>query len=369
MNLQVGKPVSGADFTGREKEIRELVQMLNMGQSIVVIAPRRFGKTSVILNTLEQLRAAGQYTAYVDIFSIADIKRLSEHLSKAILENKKLDQIVTSIKRNLGDIFKNIEFKSTIEDYEFLLKFAQTEINQWELLENTLDFAEKFSMKNSKRLVVGIDEFGDIEKLGSDDLAKLLRAKMQQQKNVSYLFSGSYETVMNQLFTTVKSPFYRFARVVYLGNIDRQSFETFFIAKLNEAKIKVSKSLISEILNLTKGHPYYSSLFLQQWLLNAYDIELLKEGAFEWLLNKVIDIENPYLEKLWEDVSTYKDQRMLVVSLAENKKPYSVMDSKRVNISRTIQKVESKSLILKTPDGWQFSDPLFEMWMKMKVLN
>ena len=268
MHFQVGKPVSGNNFTGREKEIRELKQMLLNGQSVVLIAPRRFGKTSVMINTLEHLKHEGVYTSYIDIFSIADIKRLSEQLSKAILENKKLDQLINTVKKNFGDIFKNLEFKSTIEEYEFLLKFGQTETNPWELLENTLDFAEKFAEKNSKHLVIGIDEFGDIEKLGTDNLAKLLRAKMQQQKNVSYLFSGSFESVMNQLFTTVKSPFYRFARITYLGNIKREAFEKFYKNILHKAEIEINRGLVNDILNFTKGHPYYSSLFLQQWLLH-----------------------------------------------------------------------------------------------------
>lgn len=369
MYFQVGKPVSGINFTGRENEIRDLLQLLKNGQSAVLIAPRRYGKTSVILNVFEQLKRDKIFTSYIDIFSIADIKRLAEQLTNTILENKKLEKLIISIKKNVGDIFKNIEFKSTVEEYEFLLKFGQTEINQWELLENTLDFAEKFAFHNSKLLVIGVDEFGDIEKLGSDNLVKLLRSKMQQQKNVVYLFSGSYESVMNHLFTTVRSPFYRFARIIKLGNISKKSFEAFYISKLIEFNINYNLKLINLILDYTKGHPYYSSLFLQQWLFNGNVLVNSDIDAFFMLLDTVLDIEKPYLEKLWEDVSSQKDQRMLIVSLAEGNKPYAARDGKRINISRVINKLEQKSLIIKSGRNWVFTDPLFETWIRKVVLK
>ena len=195
-----------------------------------------------------------------------------------------------------------------------------------------------------------------------------LSSLMQQQKNVSYLFSGSFESVMNQLFTTVKSPFYRFARITYLGNIKREAFEKFYKNILHKAEIEINRGLVNDILNFTKGHPYYSSLFLQQCLLHKNELVIHKKNAFEWLQNTVLDIEKPYLEKLWEDVSTLKDERMLIISLAEGKKPYTVLDNKHMNISRTLKKLENKSMILKSANGWAFSDPLFERWIQKVVL-
>jgi Predicted ATPase (AAA+ superfamily) len=369
MQFQVGKPVSGDNFTGREKETGELIRLLSNGQSAVLIAPRRYGKTSVMLSVLNQLKAQGIYTTYIDIFSVADIKRLSEQLSKAILANEKLDQLITSIKRNLGDIFKTVEFKTTVEDFEFLLKFAQSETNPWELFDNTLDFAEKFAAKNGKQLVIGFDEFGDIHKLGADDLGKMLRAKIQQQRNVTYIFSGSYESVMSQLFTTVKSPFYRFARILYLGNIEKEAFESFYDDKLREAGLKPNKQLTRRILDFTGGHPYYSALFLQQWLLNPEIAKTNADESFDILTDMVLDIEKPYLEKCWEDVSGQNDQRTMVTALVENKRPYTIVGNKKINISRTLQKLESRSIILRSGRGWKFTDPLFEMWIQKRVLG
>jgi hypothetical protein len=367
-SLQVGKPVTGIDFIGRTKEIAELCNLLRNGQSVVLIAPRRFGKTSLVFKILELLQNEGELTAYLDIFTTRDITRLSEQLTSKILENKKLDNIIQLVKKNLSELIKNVEFRSTIEEFDFVLKYAKPESDPWELLENSIDFADKFSLKYQKQLIIGLDEFGDIEKLGGTDVAKMLRAKMQTQKNVSYIFSGSYESVMDQLFTTAKSPFYRFARIVHIGCIDPKTYKKYYTSKLNQSGIKVNNPLIDKLLDFTGGHPYYSSLVLQHLLLVA-ELPNDTQKAYNLILTLLLDSEKGYLEKLWEDISGSREQRTVLLALAESLKPYSAIDVKLINISRTIHALLNKGLILKTNKGYVFSDPLFQIWIRKEVLD
>ena len=67
--FQVGKPVKGNAFVGRDKEIKEIQTYLEMGQSVVLIAPRRFGKTSLVLEVLRRMKRKKHYTGFVDIFA------------------------------------------------------------------------------------------------------------------------------------------------------------------------------------------------------------------------------------------------------------------------------------------------------------
>jgi uncharacterized protein len=368
-DYQVGKPVSGTAFIGREKEARQLADLLKSGQSVVLIAPRRFGKTSLILRVMEILRDEHCDTGYIDIFTTPDIKRLSEIFIAKILENRKLEKIIVLAKKNIAELFRNIEFKSTIEDFEVVLKFGQPNTDPWELLEESIDFAEKYAKKYSVRLIVGLDEFGDIDKLGGSELAKLLRAKMQIQKNVNYIFSGSYESVMNQLFTTAKSPFYRFARIVQLGYIETNAFKQLYLQKLKNAGLLANHPLIDKILSFTQGHPYYSALFLQQWLLLGNSIAENPQQAFALLTENILSIEKAYIEKLWEDVSSSREQRNLILALMESRKPYTVVDVKRINVSRTIATLTNKGLVMKRKEGYYLTDPIFEMWLRHEVLK
>lgn len=43
-SFQAGKPVTGSQLAGREDIIQQIMQLTLNGQSVVLIAPRRFGK-------------------------------------------------------------------------------------------------------------------------------------------------------------------------------------------------------------------------------------------------------------------------------------------------------------------------------------
>ena len=44
--INVGKPVLGSNFIGRQDELNYLTKLIQMNQNVVIIAPRRYGKTS-----------------------------------------------------------------------------------------------------------------------------------------------------------------------------------------------------------------------------------------------------------------------------------------------------------------------------------
>ncbi|KAF5430937.1 hypothetical protein C5S39_06750, partial [Candidatus Methanophagaceae archaeon] len=62
--FRYGEVVTGDDFADRETELKELTRDLKAGQTIFLISPRRYGKTSLIMNVLDTLQNEGFYTAY-----------------------------------------------------------------------------------------------------------------------------------------------------------------------------------------------------------------------------------------------------------------------------------------------------------------
>src|SRR3989339_210545 len=118
-----GKPVTGKDLIGRISEIQQIMTYVKNGQSVFLIAPRRFGKTSLILDILKRIKNEGLFTSYVDFFSTPTKLHLAQEITKSVLANKKLDNFLANIKDKLSILFKNIEFKQVIEDFEFILDF------------------------------------------------------------------------------------------------------------------------------------------------------------------------------------------------------------------------------------------------------
>ncbi len=82
-------------------------------------------------------------------------------------------------------MLKNLNFKTAIEDSEFIPGFSETQKKNWELLEKSIDFIDQFPAKHKKRMIFAFDEFGDISKLDGDKIIKLFRSKIQLHKNAS----------------------------------------------------------------------------------------------------------------------------------------------------------------------------------------
>lgn len=221
-----------------------------------------------------------------------------------------------------------------------------------------------------KKMVCAFDEFGDLSKFNGDNLVKLIRSKIQLHENAVYLFSGSYESVMDSLFVSPKSPFYRFARIINLGYINNKDFKEYIVKTLERAEIITKPGLIDEMLNFTKGHPYYTQLLLQQILVNSNDPDFLEYQNIEVLLEQALNVENNFLEKQWEEISKSRElvQTLLVV-IKQRNSLYSVVDTKKVNLGRALKKLSGRGIIYNKDGKYLSTDPLFELWIKKNVLK
>lgn len=87
-SFHAGRPVTGKDLVGRESIIREIIEYLKSGQSVAIIAPRRYGKTSVILEVLRQFYAQEYFTVYIDLFTTPTIRSLAQRITGDTLKTE-----------------------------------------------------------------------------------------------------------------------------------------------------------------------------------------------------------------------------------------------------------------------------------------
>jgi hypothetical protein len=367
MDLNVGKPVTGEELIGREEEINEIIQTIKAGQSVALIAPRRFGKTSIMMEVMNRLNREKFFTGSIDIFTVPDIEQLAFEITSQVLKNRKLDEALNKLKRNLGEILTNIKFRKEIEGAEFILGFGKPQNDPWEQLRSSLRFIETFALKYNKKICFAFDEFGDIEKLDGTEIIKLFRGIIQNQKQSVYIFSGSFESVMNKIFVTSKSPFYRMVKIVEPGFVKKEELIKFTVKIFRKLNIPYNIDNLSRGVELTKGHPYYIRLFIQE-----YYFQYLQDGKLsdpEVIFNKMMLSENNYLEKLWDEISRKKETRVVMIKIIETGKPYTEIDNKGVNISRAINELLGKGIIFSDKSGYVVSDPLFERFIKERVLK
>ena len=358
-----GVPVTGDDLVGREEELARIGYALRNGQSIVLIAPRRFGKTSLILTVLRELQKDGFYIADVDLFTIVNKKRLAEAIVEKTLENKKVSSIVHRVKKGVSQAFGNIQIRQVIEEYEIVLKFAESHVDADELLGDALDFPQKFAEKEERDLYFFYDEFAEVAKLDGESLIKLMRGKFQRHSRVCYLFAGSHESLMRELFTKEKSAFYKFARVIYLEEIGFSDFANYIRRRFKQAGILIPDEPVKGLLEKTRGRPYYTQLLCGaiHYLVAGRKAAVVETKDVEEGYEDALISEKTYLEKTWEELTPAQLETLFRVVSSENL--YS--NGAKINVARSVQSLLLKGILKKTGRGrYRIVDPFFEEFLR-----
>jgi hypothetical protein len=360
-----GTPVTGKELIGRDKELKEITHLLQIGQSVILIAPRRFGKTSLLLTALAYLKNKGYYVADVDLFGIVDKRKLAEKITASSLENKKIFKFGAKLKQGISELFKNIQFKQVIQDFEFVLKFMEPNINPDDLLDNALNFPQELAEKDKKDFFFFYDEFGDIGKFDGEELLKLMRTKFQHHQRVCYLFAGSHESIMKEIFGEKKSAFYKFGRIIKLDEIPQEEFTKYISRKFNEENISITDKIIKQLLYKTKCHPYYTQLLCQHiYYLVKGEKNIVKHDDIITGYENAFFSESTYLEKMWEEMSSAPAQLNLLMKIAKGcKKLYSLENENGINVTRSIKSMLKKGIIHKKGENYIIIDPFFQEYL------
>jgi hypothetical protein len=324
-----------------------------------MISPRRFGKTSLIR------------------------KALLEHPEKVIfldlqLVNSVQDLAAQCLKR-IYKIFPSEKIKKFIKNFRFIPVISMQPVtneidisiqpgsSSVPLLEDVFQLMEKLGTE-THRLVVVMDEFQDLVRL-EKGLDRKLRSIIQFHKNVNYIFLGSQESMMREIFEKKKSPFYHFGQVFPLPKIGVDDFRLFLVAGFQDIT-KSPESIAEEILGFSGGHPYYT----QQLSYSVWNILKLAPGEknpVSTAIHETVLMHDYDYERLW---STYNNtDKKTITGLAELNlsqitpvflRDYH-LDSSSTAFS-SVKRLIQKGIVMKSEKGFEIDDPFFREWIVMR---
>ncbi|RLA82382.1 MAG: hypothetical protein DRG78_07365 [Epsilonproteobacteria bacterium] len=260
--IQVGKPIV-KEFLGRDKNRKELALMLKMGQSVVLNAPRRHGKTSIMDRVLCDIEDELLYIK-IDIMAIANKRAMAEKIIDSCYELLGIKGFVLSTLSGIGKAVKDIvNFVSSygikLEDLEFsnsekLLK----DTDEDRLFLHALNLPQIIASKLDKKLIFAIDELGEIKDFKSyQDILKVMRSVFQHQEDVVFLFAGSQHTIIGDIFRNSSSAFYKFAQMYELKAMKEKDFTDYFNKLFSKYNIILYKEFTKDIVDMGNGIPYY----------------------------------------------------------------------------------------------------------------
>jgi uncharacterized protein len=242
----------GSDyFCDRKKETEELLRNIKNDSSTTLIAIRRIGKTGLIKHTFGKLPKIYK-SVYIDILETENLNHFLNLLASSILKSVPER---SNIGKKIWDFIKTlrptISFDALSGDpkVSFDARNKEIEIN----IDSLLHFLETQNFKT----VIAIDEFQQITNYPEKNVASWLRSRIQQLKNIIFIFSGSQQHLMTELFSSPKQPFYRSTQIMKLEKIDKTIYKKFIVEQFKKYKKDISSEIALEILSWTNTHTFY----------------------------------------------------------------------------------------------------------------
>ncbi|MCF8361232.1 MAG: ATP-binding protein [Prolixibacteraceae bacterium] len=360
--FKFGSVVDAPFFINRKDELKAVTEVINSNNHLVIISPRRFGKTSLVYKVLKNSNRKAvvlnlQFSNSIEDFAAQYLKQIyrlfpAEHFKQKIKNFRVLPSL--SLNPVSGDM--EISFKPGSD--------------QGPLLEDVLNLLEELS-SSKKRSIVVLDEFQEIMRIDKS-MDRKLRSIFQNHKCINYVFLGSQESMMRNIFERKNSPFYHFSQLMQLEKIEKGHFVA-FISKNLQKFTSENKRVANEIVAFTDGHPYYTQqLSFMIWNLLKQD-QSVDDPIKEAIVNHLRMHDYDY-ERLW--INLKNTEKKIISGLATSEKePLTAAFLEITNINATstvfssLKRLMTNGFVIQTNGKYEIDDPFFKYWIIEKRSN
>ena len=369
-----GKLAEDNFFTNRTKEVKWLKKQIGAGINCMLISPRRWGKSSLILRVSEQMKIENKKVVFcfVDLYNIRTEKEFLELYASAVIKatNNTFEDAVRSVKSIFKQLVPSISFSpDPAADFEMSFNWKELKKNMAEVL----DLPEKISTQKGIQVIVCVDEFQNISFM-DDGIAfqKKLRAHWQKHQAANYILYGSRRHLMMDFFTKSSMPFYRFGEILFLEKIEESHWIPYITGRFKATGKTIAPALAATIAQVMENHPYYVQQLSQAvWQQTTKTATMANvDAAVEELLDqytilyqKEVDMltnfQLNFLKALCNKETAFTSSRVL--------KDYDLGTSP--NITRIKTSLQNHEIIDVLGKSINFNDPLFEMWLKKRYFK
>jgi len=334
-------------FCDREKETAQLLANIKNNINTTLFAIRRLGKTGLIRHVFEHFSKSKKIACiYFDIFATRNLKDFTSQFATAIYsrfpEKKGIGQKFFEIMRLLRPVVSYDPLTGSPE--------VSLDLGQPKQYEKTIQQLFAFLDSQSVRIIIAIDEFQQILTYPEKNTEALLRTHIQPLKNTNFIFCGSNQQMMNEIFNSAKRPFYASCSNLRLDFISTAEYARFIEIQFTRYKRKITAESIEFILNFTQSHTYYTQMLCNQ-LFGADNRNIIAANVYAACTEILAQNENTFYQ--YRNLLTAAQWDLLTAIAKEEKvkKPHSVEFIKKYQlgtsslITRGIESLLAKEMI------------------------
>lgn len=360
-------------FCDRRKETDWLISLLTNHNNVVLISPRRMGKTSLVEHFYhKKIISDNFYTFYVDILPTTSLSEMVSLLGKKIYET-----LLPKGRKILNDFLSALTSLKSVLGYDALsgLPTLTFSVGSIKNPEATLEDIFSYLASADRPCIVAVDEFQQISQYQEKNVEALLRTHIQKLRNCNFIFSGSERHMMYQMFKESSRPFYNSAETIELECIPKDVYIRFITSHFQGFDKTISDDLAGYIYDLMEGNTY----FIQRLCNRAFALTPVAgecdAATVEKALNQLIEINKTYFDEHLSRIPA--KQKLLLYAVARSGSCQSIFSADFINANRLIsasnvqhsaRQLVAASLLTADRGTYTLTDKLLAAYIRRQLL-
>ena len=353
-------------FCDREQEAGSILEALQNGRNVTLTAPRRMGKTGLIRHVFYRLKELQPdiVTFYLDIYSTQSLGDFVRLFAGTVL-----GQLDSAPQKALSRISRFVRSCRPVFTFDELTGAPKVTIDVAPAEEeNTLKEIFEYLGSSEKRCYVAIDEFQQIAEYQEKGVEALLRSHIQFLPNVNFIFAGSRQHLMQEMFTSSKRPFYQSTQLLTIGPIQQDEYAGFATGHFAAHGVKLPQEVFNTIYEKYEGYTWYVQCLLNRLYGYDRDVDMeLVSYATEQILAEYSYI---YADLLKAYTS---GQVRLLKAIAKEGCVKEVLAGDFIStyglraassVSAAMKKLLENELVYQTADGYIIYDRFMGEWLR-----
>ena len=355
-------------FCDRVQESARMIKSLTNGNNMVIISPRRMGKTGLIQFCYEKPELKNDYyTFFIDILHTSSLRELTYLLGKEIYETllPRSKKMVTLFIQTL----KSISGKFGFDPMTNLPAFS-IELGDIERPEYTLQEIFQILTLADKPCIVAIDEFQQIAKYPEKNIEALLRTHIQKLANSHFIFAGSERHMMQKMFLSSSRPFYHSADMLELKAITPEIYIPFIVKHFESNQRHIETVNVEKVYHLFKGHTYYIQKTFNEAFADTPENNECTLEIIQLAINNLIAYNDTIFREILSNIP--EKQKELLYAIAKEGEAERITSSAFVkrhsltsasSVQAATKKLLDKDIITEINKTFSITDRFFAMWI------
>lgn len=356
-------------FCDREKETKTIMNALHNERNIVLVAPRRIGKTGLIHHVFAEMAKTEPESKcfYMDINSTRSLTQFVHYFAKTVIG--KLDSPTQSALRKASAFFSSFKPLMSFDEVNgtpsFSLTFSPDQ--KEESLKRIFDYIRL----SEKRVYIAIDEFQQITQYPEKGTEALLRSYIQFLPNVYFIFAGSKQHMMADMFMSAKRPFYLGAQVMALPLINIDKYADFANRLMAKKDMRISKEDFTYLYQAMDGQTWYVQSILNRIYENG---DTVTKSVIDSVIKDLINEQDGVFSTYYDSLTT--NQALLLSAIAQAERVPYILSQEFISqyhlpatssVNLALKSLIEKEFVYKESTGYIVYDRFFARWLRRKA--